>query len=284
MIFSVDFEEWYNLLGYGEDFNKDWDSYEGFIPDITDELLDWLDELGIVGLFFVLGYVAEKYPNQIRKIAQRGHMIGSHGYNHDLVFDLSRAEFYADVERSLTILKEVVGYRPFWFRAPGFSVNEQTPWFYEVLAELGIRYDSSLSQVNRGYGGNLVNSERKSNNWLFNGKTNERLNITASTGVITVIPVATDTFKKVLFGGGYFRILPLFILRQLFNDKQDTETFFYIHPRDLFISNKENLSISLLHSLRSNYGRSNSKNKLKKLMQNMFLMSPWDIDNSNNEL
>ena len=283
MIFSVDFEEWYNLLGYSDAFNKNWDSYDGFIPDITDDLLDLLDELEIKGLFFVLGNVAEKYPDEIRKIAQRGHMIGSHGYNHDLVFELSRNEFYSDVERSLTILQGIIGYRPFWYRAPGFSVNEQTPWFYDVLAELGIRYDSSLSQVNRGYGGNLFKG-RKSSNRLFNGQTNRRLTILVSIGIITVIPVATDIYKKVLFGGGYFRILPLFILNMLFNNKQHTETFFYIHPRDLYIGRNENVSISLIHSLRSNFGRLGSKNKLKKLMKNMLFTSPWDIDDANHEL
>ncbi len=106
-------------------------------------LFGLLDDLGTAATFFLLGMTVERYPSVIRDVATRGYEIGSHGYAHRRVYTQSEAEFRDDVRRSIDAIGEATGKRPAGYRAPEFSINRDTPWAYDVLAELGFRYDSS---------------------------------------------------------------------------------------------------------------------------------------------
>jgi polysaccharide deacetylase family protein (PEP-CTERM system associated) len=106
-------------------------------------VLDLLDELDARATFFLLGMTAANYPELVREIVERGHEPASHGYAHRRVYDQTREEFRADVERSVETIYRLAGRPPTAYRAPAFSINRRTPWAYDVLAELGFRCDSS---------------------------------------------------------------------------------------------------------------------------------------------
>ena len=142
VLLSIDFEDWHQLvhrrLGV-----TDWDRPHAALERQTHKVLDLLDELGARATFFLLGMTVAKHRRLVEEIVRRGHDLASHGYAHTRVYDQSPAEFRTDLERSLETVGEKAGRRPVAYRAPAFSINRRTPWAYEILAELGFRYDSS---------------------------------------------------------------------------------------------------------------------------------------------
>src|SRR6185369_4778768 len=103
----------------------------------TRRMLVLLAEANVKATFFVLGKVAEAYPQTVRDVQAAGHEIASHGYGHDLVFDLTPQQFRDDVQRSIEILANLTGARPIGYRAPAFSITERSLWAPPILAELG---------------------------------------------------------------------------------------------------------------------------------------------------
>jgi polysaccharide deacetylase family protein (PEP-CTERM system associated) len=142
LLLSFDVEDWHQLVHrrYGR---EDWDRRHPAFERQVDAILELLDELGARATFFLLGMTAARYADVMRGIAQRGHEIGCHGHEHLRVYDQTREEFRADVERAVAAIGETTGRRPVAYRAPAFSINRRTPWAYAVLAELGFRCDSS---------------------------------------------------------------------------------------------------------------------------------------------
>jgi polysaccharide deacetylase family protein (PEP-CTERM system associated) len=143
LLLSFDLEDCDQLLGrrFG---NPDWDRrWEAFERQLG-RVLDLLDSLDAKATFFVLGMTARNHPDCVRELAARGHDIAAHGFDHQPVFSQSREEFRHDVERSLELISSLTGRRPQGYRAPAFSLARETPWALEVLADLGLRYDSSL--------------------------------------------------------------------------------------------------------------------------------------------
>ena len=105
------------------------------------------------GTFFILGWVAEHYPEVVRKIHAQGHEIGCHSFYHDLVHRMRPADFYADTERAIKTTEDIIGEKVVLYRAPAFSVNENTPWAFETLIKLGIKIDCSIFPAKHDYGG-----------------------------------------------------------------------------------------------------------------------------------
>jgi polysaccharide deacetylase family protein (PEP-CTERM system associated) len=142
LLLSIDFEDWHQLV-HRRFGRADWDRpYREFPPQVH-ALLDLLDELGAHATFFFLGMTAANYPELVRKVVAHGHEPGSHGYAHGRVYEQTRNEYRADVERSVETITRLAGRRPVTYRAPAFSINRHTPWAYDVLADLGFRGDSS---------------------------------------------------------------------------------------------------------------------------------------------
>src|SRR5215204_632201 len=142
LLLSFDFEDWHQLVHRALG-RKDWDKRGHALERQTAAILDLLDELDARATFFVLGMTAERYPDLVQSIPAKGHELACHGYAHRRVPTQSRDEFRDDVERCAALLEELSGRRPLGYRAPAFSISRDTPWAYDVLAELGFRYDSS---------------------------------------------------------------------------------------------------------------------------------------------
>ena len=139
---SIDFEDWHQLVHRRLGF-IDWDKPHVALERQTSRLLDLLDELDARATFFLLGMTVANHRELASEIVRRGHEPASHGYAHTRVYDQTRDEFRADLERATETIADVTGRRPVAYRAPAFSINRRTPWAYELILEAGFRYDSS---------------------------------------------------------------------------------------------------------------------------------------------
>lgn len=222
--FTVDFEDWYQGL---EIYKVDtWHSFESRIEGYCHEFLEILDRHDTKATFFVLGYVAEKYPELIRLIYDAGHEIGSHGYGHGQIFKTTREEFTREIVRTDDAITSITGKKPVGFRAPIFSITSESLWALDVLASYGYKYDSSIFPVfNYRYG--VVKSDRfRHTISTVNGRQIEE------------IPVATGKFMGVnlpVGGGAYFRIWPYTVtrwgMRQM--NRLGAPAVFYVHPWEI---------------------------------------------------
>lgn len=156
------------------------------------------DEAEIKATFFTLGWVAERYPALMRRIADAGHELGNHGSNHDRVFTLGAKAFAADIERARKTIEDASGAMVLGYRAPSFSIDQRTPWAHEVLAEQGYTYSSSVAPVKHDHYG-WADAPRFAFQPLPGSDFIE-------------IPVTTAMFggkRLAAGGGGFFRMLPL---------------------------------------------------------------------------
>ena len=147
---SVDLEDWYHVCGTGETVSpSQWDAYESRVTRNTQTILSMLGRRGARATFFVLGYVAEREPELIRAIAREGHEVATHGHFHRRVFEMSPAEFEADLTRSLDAISAAVAGTVVGYRAPEWSIRPHTIWAFSILRKHGILYDSSMVPLTR---------------------------------------------------------------------------------------------------------------------------------------
>ena len=217
--FTVDLEDWYQGLEIGPEH---WSGYEDRLPVGTDRLLHLLEATETRATFFVLGYAAERHPDLIREIHQRGHEIATHGYGHHFVYRLGKEGFRDDLKRSLDILNRLLGVDINGHRAPFFSIIEGSEWAFDVLLDCGMRYDSSVFPVrNHRYG------IPKAPRWvhqLDNG--------------LTEFPLSTYRLLNrnvPACGGAYFRLYPYAVTRHCIRhlNQEGRAAVFYIHPWEL---------------------------------------------------
>jgi peptidoglycan-N-acetylglucosamine deacetylase len=142
LLLSIDFEDWHQLVHRRLGL-PDWDRPHAALERQTGVVLDLLDELDARATFFLLGMSVANHRDLVQEIVRRGHEPACHGFAHARVYQQTPDEFRADLERAMEAIADAAGRRPVAYRAPAFSINRQTPWAYEVLAEAGLRYDSS---------------------------------------------------------------------------------------------------------------------------------------------
>jgi peptidoglycan-N-acetylglucosamine deacetylase len=225
LLFSVDFEDWHQLVHRGLG-RTDWDVRGPALERQAGAIFDLLDELSGKATFFVLGMTAERYPDLIREIANRGHELACHGFAHQRVHRQLPDEFRADVERCAELLEQLGGRRPVGYRAPAFSITRDTPWAYDVLAELGFRYDSSQ-----------YDSPRIPRRIHPVPPTPYRLGL-PSGREIWEFPITVWRLRgrPVPVGGGaYWRVLPSALLRRAIREVADENAYpvLYFHPYEL---------------------------------------------------
>jgi polysaccharide deacetylase family protein (PEP-CTERM system associated) len=225
-VFTVDLEDWFHFEfgGFSVPFSS-WGEMEGRVERGADQLLQLLDNHHSTATFFVLGWIAEKYPALIKKIADSGHEIGCHTYCHHLINKTEPASFRADLNKAKKILQDVSGQAIVGFRAPYFSIDQTSEWAFEILSEEGFLYDSSIFPAKRMIGG------------CPSGQTTPYL-MHSNAGDLYEMPITVVEFlgkRFTMFGGGYFRLLPLCLvsagIKRL--NKKGIPVNFYIHPHDL---------------------------------------------------
>jgi polysaccharide deacetylase family protein (PEP-CTERM system associated) len=198
---SVDVECWEYIIR--QDFTNEFQPPCSDCRQQTESLLDIFDAAGVKATFFVLGVFAEGFPELVQDIDARGHEIAVHGYTHRQLFKLTPDEFKRDLARAIGILSDIIGKPVIGYRAPAFSIDGRTPWALEILVEHGIQYDSSIFPFSgRRYG--------------IPGFPRRPVRIRWSGGHIIEVPLSTvDIAGKRLpvAGGGYFRLLPISMIR-----------------------------------------------------------------------
>jgi polysaccharide deacetylase family protein (PEP-CTERM system associated) len=142
LLLSIDFEDWHQLVHRRLGL-PDWDKPHAALERQTIYLLDLLDKLDVRATFFLLGMTAERHRELVKEIARRDHDPACHGYAHRRVYEQTREEFAMDIAMAKDTIAGLTGRDPVAYRAPAFSINRRTPWAYDVLTELGFRYDSS---------------------------------------------------------------------------------------------------------------------------------------------
>src|SRR5215207_3665553 len=142
---TIDVEDWFHVENLKPVIPRDsWQDRELRVERNTERMLELLDERGVRATCFVLGWVAERCPALVRRIAAAGHEVACHGYGHDLVYELTEQEFREDVRRCKALLEDLSGTRVLGYRAPSFSI---TDWSLRTLQELGFGYDSSAFPI-----------------------------------------------------------------------------------------------------------------------------------------
>jgi len=223
---SVDIEDWFQVGAFEAVIDRaDWDQLEHRVERNTHDVLSLFDEAGIKATFFILGWVAERYPALMRQIADAGHEIANHGYDHARVFTLSPNQFRADLDRSRKIIEDTSGQQVIGYRAPSFSIDQRTPWAHEILAEDGYTYSSSVAPIHHDHYG-WAGSPR------FAWKPVDQSDFIE-------LPVTTVKLGKRPFaagGGGFFRLLPYALYDRSIRKMQRDDghgAIFYFHPWEI---------------------------------------------------
>ena len=224
---SVDVEDYFHVSVFdGIVPRTEWDAMESRVCANTERLLDIFDEYSVRSTFFVLGWVGEKYPALVTKIAARGHEVASHGYAHRLVYDQTPAAFREDVRRAKALLEEASGRPVVGYRAPSYSITPRSLWALDVLIEEGYQYDSSIFPIRHDRYGIPV-SDRQPYRIDRNG------------GSLIEVPGSTTRLGPMnlpVAGGGYFRILPYrwtqWGIRRV-NEQERRPAVFYLHPWEI---------------------------------------------------
>jgi polysaccharide deacetylase family protein (PEP-CTERM system associated) len=147
-ILSIDVEDYFHVEAFsGVVKRSEWDAYSCRVEANTMRLLDILDQHQAQATFFILGWVAERYPGLVQEIVRRGHEPACHSYWHRLIYSLDREEFSRDTARAKDVIEQAGGTRIFGYRAPSYSITMRSLWALEVLAEQGFTYDSSIFPI-----------------------------------------------------------------------------------------------------------------------------------------
>src|SRR4051812_23339934 len=145
---SVDVEDWFQVGAFETVIDRaDWEGLDRRVEANTDRVLDLFAAGGVTATFFTLGWVAQRHPALIRRIADAGHEVASHGWDHARVFTMDADAFRVDLARAKAALEDAGGVAVTGYRAPSFSIDGRTPWAHAVLAEQGYRYSSSIAPL-----------------------------------------------------------------------------------------------------------------------------------------
>jgi polysaccharide deacetylase family protein (PEP-CTERM system associated) len=221
---TVDVEDYFHVAALANDVPRaNWEAMECRVERNTHLLLDLFDEKNVKGTFFVLGWVARRYPGLVRQIHGRGHEVACHGWEHALVFRQSPDEFRVETRDSKALLEDIIGCPVQGYRASTYSITLDSLWALDILAESGFLYDSSIFPIRHDVYG------------IPEATTSPGPIIGPAGGRIIEFPMSTAHFagKRIpVSGGGYFRILPYFItkagLSQL--NGRGNPFVFYLHP------------------------------------------------------
>ncbi|MDE2561631.1 MAG: DUF3473 domain-containing protein [Sphingomonadales bacterium] len=223
---SVDVEDWFQVGAFETVIERaEWDGLAMRVEANCAAILDMFERAGVKGTFFTLGWVAKRHPEMMRRIAEAGHEIASHGWDHARVFTLDPARFASDLHETRCTLEDITGQRVRGYRAPSFSIDARTPWAHEVLADHGYTYSSSVAPIVHDHYG-----WREAPRFAFQPVPGSPL---------LEIPVTTAEFagrRIAAGGGGFFRVLPYGVsrwaIRQV-NTRDQRPAVFYFHPWEI---------------------------------------------------
>ncbi|MEZ5651312.1 MAG: DUF3473 domain-containing protein [Burkholderiaceae bacterium] len=222
--FTIDVEEWFQVSAFEHRIGRDrWDGLDSRLAGVIHQILALLEARGVKATFFTLGWIAERHGRLVRAIADAGHEIASHGYDHRRIATFTPQTLHDDVARTRRLLQDCSGQPVIGYRAPSFSVTRDTLWVYRVLAETGHRYSSSIFPISHDHYG-IPDAPRFAHR--------------REAGVVEIPPTAVRIAERNLpaAGGGYFRLLPYPLSRAAIrrvHARDHESTVFYFHPWEI---------------------------------------------------
>jgi polysaccharide deacetylase family protein (PEP-CTERM system associated) len=221
---TIDVEDYFQVSAFAPYIKRtEWNTRECRVERNVNRILDLLAEQQTQATFFTLGWIAERYPELVRRIAREGHEVASHGYGHERVSDLTETEFYSDIYLSKSILEDLAGVAVVGYRAPSFSIGAANLWAFDTLERAGYRYSSSIYPIKHDHYG-MPDAPRFAHQ--------------IRPGLLEVPVTTLRVGKRNLpsSGGGYFRLLPYsvsrWMLRQM-HARDGEAAIFYFHPWEI---------------------------------------------------
>jgi polysaccharide deacetylase family protein (PEP-CTERM system associated) len=254
---TIDVEDYFQVTNLESVVDRDsWKTYPLRVVQSTRKILSILEECKIKATFFVLGWVAEEAPELVKEIAQAGHELACHGYDHKLVYNLNQYSFREDIAKARRLIEDVGGMPVLGYRAPSFSITEDCRWAFDLLAEEGFRYDSSIV-CTEGEDGNSTPYEMT----------------TGGVRGIVEFPVSTVNLagrSLIPIGGGYLRLFPLSLMQWAIArlNQRGCPAMVYLHPWELD-PEQPRLPIRGLNRFRHYVNLSKTEGKLKGLLEGL---------------
>jgi polysaccharide deacetylase family protein (PEP-CTERM system associated) len=261
---SVDVEDYFQVQALASVYPRSgWERYESRVERNTQLILDLFSEAAVKGTFFTLGWIAERHPALVRRIAEDGHEVASHGFSHVRVDSQRPGEFREDVRKSRRILEDLTGAAVRGYRAATFSVGPRTPWAWRVLEEEGYAYSSSVYPVARDFYG-VPDAPRTA--YTPDGAAR-----------LVEIPISTVRLGNRNWpcgGGGYFRLLPYGLSKAAIGrvNAEGAPAVFYIHPWELDPGQPRPAGAPLKSRLRHYTNLAKTQDRLRRLTQDF----RWD--------
>jgi len=221
---TVDVEDYFQVSAFAPYISRaEWDTRECRVEGNVERILGMLDEHQTKATFFTLGWIAARYPQLIRRIADEGHEVASHGFGHERASDLDRVAFDADIRRAKSVLEDLTGLEVAGYRAPSFSIGPGNLWAFESLVRAGYRYSSSIYPIRHDHYG-MPDAPR----FMYQ----------AVDGLLEIPITTLRVFNRNLpsSGGGYFRLLPYWLSRWMLrkvNAHDAQAAVFYFHPWEI---------------------------------------------------
>ena len=222
---TVDVEDYFQVAAFERAISPDeWDQHPCRVVANVHTILDLFTAHDVQGTFFIVGWIAERYPDLVLEIERLGHEIGCHSYWHRKIYDLTPEEFRNDTRKAKDILEQIINKPVYGYRAPSYSITQKSLWALDILAELGFRYDSSIFPV---YHDNYGIPDAPRFPYLLEKQG------------LMEYPISTVRFSRLnlpIAGGGYFRLFPYWFTRMALrriNKREQQPFIFYFHPWEI---------------------------------------------------
>jgi polysaccharide deacetylase family protein (PEP-CTERM system associated) len=251
---TVDVEEYFQVEAYAKQIHQsDWNNFESRIEYQMNLLLELFKRKNVKATFFVLGSIAEKHPDLVKRIIFEGHELASHGFNHQHITKINKKEFIKDIRDSKALLEDISNTEIKGYRAPCFSITPENEWAHDEIENADYKYSSSTYSINHDLYG--VPKAPRTPYYLDNG--------------LLEIPVSSvELFNKAYpaAGGGFFRLQPYILFKYLLKKSEKQLGFinFYTHPWE-YDPGQPKLSGSLKSNFRHNINQKTALYKLEKL-------------------
>jgi polysaccharide deacetylase family protein (PEP-CTERM system associated) len=256
---TVDVEDYFHVSAFdGVVSRAGWDWFDSRVVRNTSRLLEVFDRAGVRATFFVLGWVADRFPALVRQVAAAGHEVASHGYHHQLLYMLTPQQFREDIRAAKCALENTIGAPVLGFRAPSYSVIASSLWALDILIEEGYLYDTSVFPIHHDRYG--IPDAKRHAHWI------ER-----PAGAIVEMPASTVRIGRInvpIAGGGYFRLLPYAWTRWgicRVNRVEREPVVFYVHPWELD-PEQPRFAVATPTRLRHYTGLSRTEERLRRLL------------------
>ena len=264
-ILTFDIEDWYNHDDYSRDF--EWEKHEVRVYEGTEKILSAMEERNLKGTFFCVGWLAEHHPSLIKQIAEAGHQMGCHAYQHELATRFSPNEFKEDTYKAKCLIEDVSGKPVESFRVPSFSITRNNLWTFDILVELGFKYDSSIFPSTHEFGG-------------IPGFKAQPTILKTKNGELKEFPISLGKFlgREIVFsGGGYFRIIPYPIIRRL--TRESDYVMAYFHPSDFDPGQPKMPHLSKMRQFKNRVALKGSYDKFKRYISDFKFINITEANN-----